>query len=204
MTLVYVQCFAFADTLDISVKRKQIDNSITLQFKEYSNHACVELVLDLSSIPENCKDVVDEWGKLSLNTHSGRMPISSFSKRDLADIIEFDIAILDFQLPLVDAAIEETKAKLAEWEAEEQDKIKKIDQLQYDLDYLINGMEYSHPLTGSEKQVKWANDIRWQTTMNVISEDPDNAEELINRSLNDPARRQAEFWIDNRRALGYR
>ncbi len=38
----------------------------------------------------------------------------------------------------------------------------------------------------------------------IISGDPHGAEERITRALNDPAKLQAKFWIDNRRAIGYR
>lgn len=204
--LTYIKIAEYGHTVRYAVaNRKQIGDIIKTKFEIEieDGQADVELQIDINQLTEDLKPLAKQWGQIHMVTGADkRVPLSSVSR--IPEWSEFEIAIFDYQTPEVDKAVEVAKERVAKWWEDSKRRDQKIDEIHHLIDDTLEFMSTRHPLQGSPKQISWADDIRWQALNNVIHEDPDGAVERIERDLTDPAKLQAKFWIDNRKALGYR
>ncbi|WP_273728865.1 hypothetical protein [Brucella gallinifaecis] len=147
------------------------------------------------------------WGSLFTKKNDKMVPISKFYSYGITGAIPLYVAVTESQVAELDAQLEQ---KLADFNKAETESRKEMDEkhdkayeIYQDIESTIAGYERTHPLTGSPKQIAWANQIRESAFTSLVFDDPDNAEMRIQRTLDNPERQKAKFWIDNRKSFGY-
>lgn len=189
----------FAITRLISTNSK----TVTLKFKSYDNMT-IEMFVSHSD-PESDK----KWGKLYTRMNGEIVPISKLKKRDL-----YIYSDIDLYLSVYESQVDELNAQFAEkledfnttqveYQKERDVIHSHAEELYEHIEADIDNYPNTHPLSGSEKQIAWANEIRNAAFTSLVFDDPDNAEMRIQRTLDDPERQKAKFWIDNRTSFGY-
>ncbi|MGC0055752.1 hypothetical protein ACNSPG_22380 (plasmid) [Brucella pituitosa] len=175
--------------------------TISLKFTSFEN---INIYLSVSnSYPDNN----DGWGKLYTRLNGDFLQIEKFKRRDSFGDVALYIAVYENQIEELNAQFAEkleafNKAE-AKFHEEMSDIHSKAEELYKHIETDIGLYPKTHPLSGSEKQIAWANQIREAAFISLVFDDPDNAEMRIQRTLDNPERRKAKFWIDNRKSFGY-
>ena len=170
--------------------------SDTIIFEAF-DHDEIELTI---SKPANETDPA--WGELYTELRGQMIRISDTTETDVPDSIPLFVAISEHQVAELDAQLKrKLAAHIASNDAKRQEPQEDkglADRIWDQHRRAIENYEFSHPLSGSVRQIAWANDIRFKTCKQVIFEDPEFAMLRIENALISPEMRSSSYWIDNR------
>ena len=175
--------------------------TVTIKFKAFDN-VHIDMFVSRSAPEAN-----DGWGKLFTRHGDEFIPISKLRKRDVSGDVNLFLTVYENQVEELNAQLAEKlqdfNTTQVEYQKEMDLKYANAEELYKHIETEIGLYPKTHPLSGSEKQIAWANQIREAAFISLVYDDPDNAEMRIQRTLDNPERRKAKFWIDNRKSFGY-